>query len=149
MNRHLWLLLGCMGCAPLAAVIDPPLAQLNRWNSAPLTEIAAEPVISPCPADNQACPRLHARRAEACMTQAMAARAPRAACPGLAARPMLDCAAGEYEAAGSSPDSHAQALICLGWLSGPEEAARHARAALAVARNPVLIARARALGESR
>lgn len=161
MNRHLWLLLGAMGCAPVAAVLDPPLAQLNRWNHAPPAEIAAEPVVSPCDAANPACRRLHGLRAAACMEQAMAARAPRAACPGLSARPMLDCAAGGYEQARAGDASavlaanHTQALICLGWLSAPDEAARLSRAALSAAagagpdRAPLLTLRARELGEAR
>lgn len=121
MNRALVLLLA--GCAPLAGVIDPPLAQLARWRE--VHELAGQqPVIAPCPDENRACPQLHARRAEACMARAMAARAPGAACPGSAAMADLDCALTAYAAARRTDRNpvlaagHAQALICAGHLSG-------------------------------
>ena len=73
------------------------------------------------------------------MNRAMAARAPRAACPGIAQRAALLCASDGYEAArrgDASPAlaaAHAQALICAGHLSEPDSAARLGRAALAAA----------------
>ena len=120
MRRLLILLLA--GCAPVAGLIDPPLAQLARWQDAPALA-TTQPVVSPCPDANRACPALHARRAEACMNSAMAARAPRAACPGLAARDDLRCAAEGYAAARRGAENpalaagQAQALLCLGYLS--------------------------------
>ena len=74
--RPALLLLSLAGCAPLAMVLDPPLGQLARWHDTPALA-AEQPVITPCPDANPACPQLHARRAEACMATAMAARAPR------------------------------------------------------------------------
>ncbi len=150
------LLLLLAGCAPLAVVLDPPLGQLARWRDNP--SLAAEqPVVTPCPDGNPACPQLHARRAEACMAAAMAARAPGAACPGSAARPMLDCAVQSYAAARHGHDhptlaaGHAQALICAANLSPNVNSSAFAREALAAAeaapadRAPLLRARARAL----
>lgn len=135
------------GCAPLAGVIDPPVAQLARWQHAAPAEIAAEPVA--CPAGHEACPRLHLLRAEACLSLAMAARAPGAACPAL--RDHLPCAAESYAAARAlTPDpklatGEAQARLCLAELSAPaegaQEAARAAGAA-ASANAPLLGARA-------
>ena len=70
--RPALLLLSLAGCAPLAMVLDPPLGQLARWHHAPALA-AEQPVITPCPDANPACPQLHTRRAEACMATAMAA----------------------------------------------------------------------------
>lgn len=147
MSRLLLLLL--TGCAPLAAVLDPPLAQLARWQENPA--LAATETVE-CPDGHPACPQLHARRADACMARAMAARAPQAACPGLSARGELDCAIAAYHAARAANPSpalaagHAQALICAGYLS--TEPARFGRDALAAARaanSPLLTARAQVL----
>jgi len=116
------------GCAPLAGAIDPPIAQLDRWQRATPAEIAAEPVD--CPPGHDACPRLLLLRAEACMSLAMAARAPSAACPAL--RDHLPCAADSYAAARAlTPDpqlaaGEAQARLCLAELSAPGEGAREA-----------------------
>ena len=70
------------------------------------------------------------------MATAMAARAPAAACPGSAARPMLDCAAQSYAAARrSNPHpalaaGQAQALICAANLSDNTHSVVLAREAL-------------------
>jgi hypothetical protein len=144
------LLLLLAGCAPVAALLDPPLAQLARWEQAAPATIAAEPIA--CPAGHPACARLHARRAEACMGLAMAARAPGAACPGT--REHLPCAAESYAAARAiTPNpalaaGEAQARLCLAEFLAPAEAAREvAQAAPAIAaappaRAPLLGARA-------
>lgn len=132
MRAALLLLLG--GCVPLAAVLDPPLAQLARWERATPAAIAAEPVA--CPPGHPACPRLHQRRAEACMGLAMAARAPGAACPGTAA--YLRCAVDGYAAAGLRAQE-GQAALCLAEFSPPAEALALASRATAT---PVLAARA-------
>lgn len=128
-------LLLLVGCAPLAAVIDPPVAQLARWQHRSAAEIAAEPIA--CPAGHEACPRLYLLRAEACMSLAMSDRAPGAACPGQ--RGHLPCAAESYAAARAlAPDprlaaGEAQARLCLAELSPPAEGAREAaRAAPAI-----------------
>jgi hypothetical protein len=151
--RPALLLLSLAGCAPLAMVLDPPLGQLARWHHAPALA-AEQPVITPCPDANPACPQLHTRRAEACMATAMAARAPAAACPGSAARPMLDCAAQSYAAARrSNPHpalaaGQAQALICAANLSDNTHSVVLAREALRAAQaslSPLLRARAQAL----
>lgn len=127
------------GCAPVAAVLDPPLAQLARWESAAPEAIAGEPVR--CPPGHAACARLHARRAEACMTLAMRDRAPGAACPGSEAH--LACAAEGYAAARASAspgapnpalaDGEAQARLCRSAFLPPEAAAAEARLALSAA----------------
>lgn len=138
MKRITIALCGLLGaCATVATVLDPPLAQLDRWNRAPAAEIIAEPVVTPCPAGNPACPRLHARRAEACTAAAMAMRAPHAACPGLAARPLLECAVEGYRAAprnSAFAANQAQALTCLAHLSAPALRAALAAEALTAAR---------------
>lgn len=133
------LLLLLAGCAPMAALIDPPMAQLSRWESATPAEIAGEPVV--CPPGHAACAPLHQRRAEACMGLAMAARAPGAACP--AARDHLPCAARSYAAARAiAPDprlaaGEAQARLCLAELLAPGEGAGEAAlAAPAIAASP-------------
>lgn len=138
------------GCAPMAQLIDPPLAQLSRWEGAAPAEIAAEPVA--CPAGHAACAPLHRRRAEACMGLAMTARAPGAACPAM--RDHLPCAAQSYAAARAlTPDprlaaGEAQARLCLAELLAPTEGAREAAlAAPAITaapadRRPLLAARA-------
>jgi len=147
------LLLLLAGCAPLAMVLDPPLGQLARWRQTPALA-AEQPVITPCPDANPACPQLHASRAEACMAAAMATRAPGAACPGSAARPMLDCAAQAYAAARrTNPHpalaaGQAQALICTAYLSDNNHSVVLARQAMRAAQaslSPLLQARAQAL----
>ena len=141
------LLLLLAGCAPVASLLDPPLAQLARWEGATPAAIAAEPVA--CPPGHPACARLHTRRAEACMTLAMQARAPGAACPGT--RDHLPCAADSYAAARALTPSpvlatgEAQARLCLAEFLAPAEAAQEiARAtpAIAAAGRPLLGARA-------
>ncbi len=138
MMRLAWLL-PLAACAPLAAVVDPPLAQLARWEAASEASIAAEPVA--CPPGHAACARLHARRAQACMTLAMAARAPGAACPG--GPDHLDCAATGYAAARAlAPhpalaQGEAQARLCrTAFLPRAEAAAEAARAREAAALAP-------------
>jgi hypothetical protein len=124
-----------VGCAPVAAVLDPPLAQLARWQSAAPQAIAAEPVA--CPPGHAACARLHARRAEACMTLALRDRAPGAACPGSDAH--LACAAEGYAAAraltpnAALADGEAQARLCRSAFLPPEAADAEARLALRAA----------------
>jgi len=126
-------------CAPVAAVLDPPLGQLARWEGAADAAIAAEPVA--CPPGHAACARLHTRRAEACLRLAMAARAPGAACPGTATH--LGCAAEGYAAARAlAPhpalaQSEAQARLChAAFLPRPAAAAEAARARDAAADAP-------------
>ncbi|WP_206020790.1 hypothetical protein [Roseococcus sp. SYP-B2431] len=137
------VLLLLAGCAPLAAVVDPTIAQLDRWRHAAPAEIAVEPVA--CPAGHAACPRLHLLRAEACMRLAMAARAPGAACPAL--RGHLPCAAQSYAAARAlTPDpklaaGEAQARLCLAELSPPGEDLAEAASAASAANSPLLGAR--------
>lgn len=133
------LLLLLAGCAPMAAMLDPPLAQLARWEGASPSDIAAEPVA--CPAGHAACARLHARRAEACMGLAMASRAPGAACP--ATRQHLPCAVEAYAAARAlTPNAtlaagEAQSRLCLAeWLAPAEAAQEAALAAPAIAASP-------------
>lgn len=156
MNR-LALALGAAAltaCATVATVLDPPLAQLARWRDAPAQRIAEEPVVAPCPAGHAACPRLHARRAAACMELAMSARAPLAACPGLAQRMHLECAVAAYAGADAGPvhaANHAQAALCLAELSGAQARLALGRRALALspeappAQRAELAARARAI----
>lgn len=148
MKRALILLLA--GRAPLATVIDPPLAQLARWRETP-SLAAGQAVTQPCPDDNLACPQLNSRRAEACMARAIAARAPGAACPGSAALGDLGCALDAYAAARRSDRNpvlaagQAQALICAGHLSGRPELGRLAlEAAGAAPRDRAELLRARA-----
>jgi hypothetical protein len=123
------------GCAPVAAVLDPPLAQLARWESASPEAIAAEPVS--CPPGHAACARLHARRAEACLTLAFRDRAPGAACPGSDAH--LACAAEHYAAARALrphpalADGEAQARLCRAAFLPPAAAGAEARRALEAA----------------
>lgn len=128
------------GCALAADLTDPPLAQLARWRETNRATIAAQPVVSPCPATNPACPRLHALRAEACLSLALEARAPGAACPGAAQAPHLDCAAEHYAAAVTAGAEGkvvlqaglAQSLLCRAELDPPAIAATRAvRAAVA------------------
>ncbi len=152
------MLLALAACAPIAAVIEPELAQLARFQSAPAEVVALQPVHQPCPAENPACPRLHQLRAEACLALALHARAPGAACPSdaEATRRQLDCAAQSYAAAlaGAEPPLHpplqaglAQALLCRADLSGADPAALAQQAASAAAAAtpeaaPLLAARA-------
>lgn len=139
MSRLLPLLALLAGCAPLATALDPPLAQLARWERASHATIAAEPVA--CPPGHAACVRLHARRAEACMRLAMDSRAPGAACPGSAAH--LDCAAQGYAAARAlAPhpalaQGEAQARLChAAFLPRAQAAAEAVRARDAAASAP-------------
>ncbi|MBS7809459.1 hypothetical protein [Roseococcus pinisoli] len=134
--RSAALLLLLAGCASLARAIDPPIALLARWQTATPAEIAAEPVA--CPEGHPACARLHARHGEACLSLALARRAPGAACPAEATH--LPCAAASYAAARAlAPDprlaaGEAQARLCLAELSPPAMgAAEAARAAVAAA----------------
>jgi hypothetical protein len=119
------------GCAPLAAVLDPPLAQLARWEGAAPERIAAEAVR--CPPGHPACARLHGRRAEACMSLAMGSRAPGAACPGSDAH--LRCAMEGYAAANALAPSpslalgEGQAALCLAAFVSPREGAALAKRA--------------------
>lgn len=136
---RLAFLLMLAGCTPVAALLDPPLAQLARWEHAAPAEIAAEPVT--CPTGHPACARLHTRRAEVCMNLAMAARAPGAACPGTSDH--LACAAQSYAAARALTAGpalaagEAQARLCLAEFLPPAEAAQEvARAAPAIAAAP-------------
>jgi hypothetical protein len=121
-------------------LLDAPVAQLDRFEQARregrLAAIAEEPVPPGC--TGEACPRLHAIRAEACLALALADRAPGAACPGPseAARRQLDCAAAGYAAAGPAPAfraGRAQALLCRAELAAPDEALGLARAARSAA----------------
>jgi hypothetical protein len=118
------LLVPLAGCAPLAVVLDPTLAQLARWERAAPAGIAAEPVR--CPPGHASCARLHQRRAEACMGLAMAARAPGAACPASDAH--LRWATDGYAAAralGAAPGlavAEGQAALCLAAFVSPREA---------------------------
>ncbi|WP_144185628.1 hypothetical protein [Elioraea rosea] len=119
------------GCQQVGRVLDPDVAQLERYDAARkegrLRDIANEPVAASCTAEKQACGRLHAIRAEACLSLALADRAAGAACPAASPsrRADLDCAASEYAAAMASTASgftpadqgahrlgRAQALYC-------------------------------------
>jgi len=130
------------GCTLAADLVDPPLAQLARWREADRAAIAAQPVVSPCPTANPACRRLHAMRAEACLSLALEARAPGAACPGPAQATRLDCAAEGYAAAlatgaeGASvlQAGLAQSLLCRAELDPPALAASRATRAADAAR---------------
>lgn len=139
------------GCAPVAAVLDPPLGQLARWEGAPDATVAAEPVA--CPQGHPACAALHARRGGACLALAMGARAPGAACPGSDAH--LDCALAGLSASHALRPSPAaargaaQAALCLGeWRNDAALAARAATLARD-ARDPLLAARAATLSARR
>ena len=140
--RLLFLASLLAGCTLAADLADPPLAQLARWRDADRATIAAQPVVTPCPADNPACPRLHALRAEACLSLALEARAPGAACPGPAQAPQLDCAAEGYgaalaagaEGAAVLQAGLAQALLCRAELDPHAIAAPRAARAAAAAR---------------
>lgn len=88
------------------AVLDAPLAQLERWQKQHAQQdfmaIAAEPVVAACsPGTGEACARLHGLKAEACLALAFAARAPGLACPAPGAREagLLACAADAAQAA--------------------------------------------------
>ena len=132
------------GCTPLAALLDQPLAQLARWETASPAAIAAEPVA--CPAGHAACARLHQRHAEACMALAMGSRAPGAACPGTAAH--LACAAAGYAAARALEphpmlaQGEAQARLCLAAFLPSQAAEEEAARALAASTTPLNAARA-------
>lgn len=121
-------------------LLDAPVAQLDRFEQARregrLAAIAEEPVPAGC--TGEACARLHAIRAEACLALALADRAPGAACPGPSeeVRARLDCAAAGYAAAGPAPAfraGRAQALLCRAELAAPDEAAALARTARSAA----------------
>ncbi len=135
--------LGTTSCAPAAALIDPRVAQLARWQGAEPEAIAAE-AVAPCDATHPACARLHLRRAEACAAVALAARAPGAACPARVGT--LPCAADSFaraRAMGAMPSANEPlALLCLGELSPPAEGAALAARAEGLTRDPRLRARA-------
>ena len=103
MNRLIALpVLALAACS----VLDPPMAQLERWQkrhaAGELGAIAAEPVVQDCaPGKDEACQRLHLMRADACLSLAFAERGPGAACPGAGAREagLLACAASAAQAA--------------------------------------------------
>ncbi len=141
------LLLG--GCQQVGRVVDPDVAQLERFQAARgegrLRDIADEPVVASCTPDRPACGRLHAIRAEACLALAMADRAPGAVCPAAssAARDDLGCAADAYAqamaatgAGFSAADRLAhrrgsvQALYCRAELDPPARGAAFAQRAL-------------------
>jgi hypothetical protein len=91
-------LVWCSGCSAGST------AQLDKYQTWEKTEdfksIVDTPVVSCSPSD-EACGRLHAIHADACLQLAMKDRAPGAACPRSdpEIRNMLDCAATEYSAA--------------------------------------------------
>ncbi len=129
------------GCALTAAQLDPPLAQLVRWQTATPGALAEEPVLAPCPAENPACATLHLLRGQACLSLATAARAPGAACPGPAQAARLACAAEGYTnalALGAQPaatlaENAALALLCRAELLPAPEALPLARRAATLA----------------
>lgn len=96
------------GCQQLGRVLDPDVAQLERYQerraAGDFRGIVAEPVVAACAADSPACARLQAIRAEACLALAMASRAPGAACPAATgeARAHLACAQAGFAAAMAS-----------------------------------------------
>lgn len=112
-------------CQQLGRMVDPDVAQLERYQTAraegQLRAIADEPVVASCAPDRPACGRLHAIRAEACLTLAMADRAPGAVCPAAssAARDDLACAAEAYAAA--------MAATAAGFTAADEVAHRRGR----------------------
>lgn len=140
------------GCQQVGRVLDPDVAQLERFDAARkegrLRDIANEPVVSSCTPEKQACGRLHAIRAEACLGLAMADRASGVACPAATsqARDDLACAATEYAAAMRATASgfsaadqlahrqgRAQALYCRAELDTVASGVPFAREAAQVA----------------
>lgn len=135
-------------CQQVGRVVDPDVAQLERFQTARsenrLRDIANEPVVASCTPDKPACGRLNAIRAEACLTLALAERAPGVACPpaSSAARDDLACASEGYAAAMAATNAgfsaadqlahrqgRAQALYCraeLGTVSAGVPLAREA-----------------------
>lgn len=116
-----------------------PIAQLDRYQKAEAAgqykDIVADSLSGDCTGGgsaSDACPKLHAIRARACLTLAHQAAAPNAACPGSGARDLLACAAENYgavlDSATFSPaqrtdfrDNHARATYCLANLSAGAE----------------------------
>lgn len=136
------------GCQQVGRVVDPDVAQLERYQAARsegrLRDIADEPVVA-CTPDRPACGRLHAIRAEACLALAMGDRAAGAVCPAAssAARDDLTCAAQAYAAAMTATGAgftaadqlahrrgRVQALYCRAELDTPARGAGFAREAL-------------------
>jgi hypothetical protein len=139
-----------LALAALAAcsALDAPMAQLERWQkqreAGALAAIADEPVVRDCaPGKGEACQRLHLIRAEACLSLALADRAPGAACPGAGAREagLLSCAASSAQAAEQSAGEillparklRAQARLCAIENLPPAMAAPAAREFIAEA----------------
>ena len=86
-------------------VIPGPVAQLARYQKAEAegrpADIVSDALSSDCTggaARSDACPKLHAVRARACLNVARAQTAAQAACPGPASRELLTCAAENYGA---------------------------------------------------
>jgi len=109
MSRVLLALLVLLAaCQQVGRVLDPDIAQLERFQEARaagnLRAIADEPVVAACAAGSEACARLNAIRGEACLALAMGARAPGAACPAATpeARADLACAQAGFAAAMAS-----------------------------------------------
>lgn len=130
MSRALLALLVLLAaCQPLGRVLDPEVAQLERyrtWRAAGnLRAIADEPVVETCATDSAPCARLQAMRAEACLALAMAARAPGAACPAATpqARADLACARAGFAAAMASASAGFSSADALAHRQGRAQAA--------------------------
>jgi hypothetical protein len=123
-----------IGCQQVGRMADPDVAQLERYQAARsegrLRAIVDDPVIASCTPDRPACGRLHAIRAEACLSLAMADRAAGAVCPAAssAARDDLACAADAYAQAMAA--TGARFSTCRAELDTPTRGAGFAREAL-------------------
>jgi hypothetical protein len=143
------LLLLLASCQQVGRMLDPDVAQLERYQQAraagSFRAIADEPVVAACVGDSAACARLQAIRGEACLSLAMAERAPGAACPAASprARSDLACAQAAFAAAMASPaggftpadalahrQGRAQAAYCRAELETVAAGVPHAREAL-------------------
>lgn len=149
--------LALLGCSTAVQVMPGPVAQLARMEQAQqagrTADIAGEKVDAACastPFSSEACPKIHALRAGACLALAQQQAADGAACPpptGSAAT-QINCAADSYALAGdgvlaNSGDAAAalqnrgQARYCAARLRPPAEGLAMARAAMAdLARPP-------------
>lgn len=138
------LLLILAGCASLPG----PVAQLDGFTAdqtaGRFDSIAKATVVSDCratPFGSDACPRIHAIRARACLELARQEAAPGAACPpaSASARQNLGCAVESYALAGNAAltggdasnltENRARARYCAARLQSPAKGLSLARAA--------------------
>lgn len=133
-------------CQPLGRMLDPDVAQLDRyqrWRDAgDLQAIAGEPPVASCTAESPACARLNAIRAEACLALAMSTRAPGAVCPAATpeTRQLLACAQAGFAAAMAAPAGRFTAADALAHRRGRAQAA-YCRAELETVAAGVALAR--------